>query len=56
MTALNADISTVSMKLLKIAKVVRNQPLKEIVQEAIDQWLKQHGITEDALNKLKSRQ
>jgi hypothetical protein len=49
MTALNAEISTQSMDMLKIAKVLHKRPIRLLVQEAIDQWLKAHGLTPDKL-------
>lgn len=49
MTALNAEIPTTTMDMLKLAKVVHKRPIREMVQEAIDQWLKSHGITPDKM-------
>ncbi len=52
MTDLNAEISTDSMRLLKLARLVQGRPVKNIVQEAIDTWLAAHGITRDKLEAL----
>ena len=51
MTDLNAEITTTSMKLLKVAKGIRGGSLKEIIQEAVDSWLAEHGYTPELLNK-----
>lgn len=50
MTALNAEIPTELMDRLKVAKIVVRQPVRLIVAEAIDAWLKSNGITSDKLS------
>jgi hypothetical protein len=49
MTALNARVTEQSMDMLKIAKVLQKRSLQELVQEAIDNWLKAHGYTPDRM-------
>jgi hypothetical protein len=46
---LNARIAPQTADLLQIAKLMLRKPIRQIVQEAIDSYLKAHGVTPDKL-------
>jgi hypothetical protein len=53
MLPLNVDLPTETIDLIKLAKVLTRQPIRAIVKEAIDDWLKKRGLSADKLPKLK---
>jgi hypothetical protein len=53
MLPLNVDLPPETIDLIKLAKVLTRQPIRAIVKEAIDDWLKKRGLSADKLPKLK---
>jgi hypothetical protein len=45
----NARVTTQTADLLQLAKLMLRKPVREVVQEAIDAYLKAHGVTPDKL-------
>lgn len=56
MTPLNVDIPEEMNDLLRLAKALTKKPIRTIAQEALQAWLKQNGITREALNKIRLKQ
>lgn len=55
MTPLNVDIPTETNDLLRLAKALTKKPIRIIAQEALEAWLKQNGITREAMNKIRPK-
>lgn len=53
MTPLNVDLPADTIDLIRLAKVATKKPIREIVREAIDEWMKRRGLTPDKLPKVK---
>lgn len=53
MVALNVDIPQDIMQMLKVAKAVTDKPIREIAAEAFSQWMQTHGISREAVQKLR---
>jgi hypothetical protein len=44
MTPLNVEIPTSTIALIRVAKAVTNKSIREIVREALEEWLRRRGL------------
>jgi hypothetical protein len=53
MTDLNVEIPTELMNRIKVAKVLTGERIRDIAKEALENWLRERGVTPEKMPKLK---